>query len=208
MIASILREMPDRRNGCLPSCVDPSLGLHHTNCQHYNKPAAEPAPEPTPEPTTEDPVRPSPPGTCVVCLDMPSTHAMVPCGHLCVCAECHPKLPAQSPCPICRSHVYNIIRIHDAGAPAPAPAPAHASTHTSELWYTMVEVAGRWYTRDTDDQIYDLETQILVGSWSAKYVCENACGFGGSWKDCMEHEQGCRYDGPLDSNIAQSVLGL
>lgn len=50
---------------------------------------------------------------CCICLSRPSTHAIVPCGHLCLCdtAECvspyqHRRSP---PCPICRSAVQSLL---------------------------------------------------------------------------------------------------
>ena len=35
---------------------------------------------------------------CVVCMSAEPITALMPCAHLCVCAECGPKLPM---CPIC-----------------------------------------------------------------------------------------------------------
>eukprot|EP00930_Biecheleria_cincta_P064272 TRINITY_DN4982_c2_g1_i1.p1 TRINITY_DN4982_c2_g1~~TRINITY_DN4982_c2_g1_i1.p1 ORF type:complete len:519 (-),score=40.76 TRINITY_DN4982_c2_g1_i1:52-1608(-) len=52
---------------------------------------------------------------CVVCLDAKKTHAFVPCGHQCVCADCaHGLLPRRSgdaTCPVCRASVSNVIQI-------------------------------------------------------------------------------------------------
>mmetsp|Transcript_42466 Transcript_42466/g.76082 ORF Transcript_42466/g.76082 Transcript_42466/m.76082 type:complete len:228 (+) Transcript_42466:2-685(+) len=59
----------------------------------------------------------SPPGAdqrlCVVCLDATQTHAFVPCGHRCVCAECANKVFNQvsATCPICRTAVDQLLRI-------------------------------------------------------------------------------------------------
>jgi hypothetical protein len=38
---------------------------------------------------------------CVICLSAGRSHAMVPCGHLCLCARCAPR--AGTHCPVCRS---------------------------------------------------------------------------------------------------------
>jgi hypothetical protein len=49
---------------------------------------------------------------CVVCMDLPNTHAFVPCGHRCVCAECsEPILQSSARCPVCRAHVTQAIKI-------------------------------------------------------------------------------------------------
>ena len=42
--------------------------------------------------------------SCVVCLDEPKTHALVPCGHQCVCGPCGRRLVGTI-CPICRAVV-------------------------------------------------------------------------------------------------------
>jgi hypothetical protein len=46
---------------------------------------------------------------CVVCLTRTASHAAVPCGHLCLCASCYPKVGTQ--CPMCRAHVKTWLRI-------------------------------------------------------------------------------------------------
>ena len=50
---------------------------------------------------------------CVVCLDVPRSHAMVPCGHLCVCENCAEEIRGfRSPaCPLCRKEAANVIRV-------------------------------------------------------------------------------------------------
>ena len=47
---------------------------------------------------------------CVVCLDGRVQYAVVPCGHYCVCAECHVGLTM---CPICRGPVKSTLEIFD-----------------------------------------------------------------------------------------------
>jgi len=47
--------------------------------------------------------------SCVVCLDAPRTHVLVPCGHRCVCEDCCNRvivLPdGGRECPMCREPV-------------------------------------------------------------------------------------------------------
>ena len=45
---------------------------------------------------------------CVVCMDAAATHALVPCGHKCVCESCASRL---STCPTCRTPVQAHLRI-------------------------------------------------------------------------------------------------
>lgn len=50
---------------------------------------------------------------CVVCLSEPSTHAPLPCGHMCLCAACANQLARQSTkCPVCRGPVIELMDIH------------------------------------------------------------------------------------------------
>ena len=50
---------------------------------------------------------------CVVCLVANVTHALVPCGHMCVCEECASiAVGHMSKCPICRAQVYTSMRIY------------------------------------------------------------------------------------------------
>lgn len=50
-----------------------------------------------------------PPDECVVCLDEPSTHLFVPCGHQCVCFSCGSLMDA---CPKCRATVTLLLRVY------------------------------------------------------------------------------------------------
>ena len=47
---------------------------------------------------------------CTVCMDLPRTHAMVPCGHRCVCHTCASKLEH---CPLCRVITNSNMRVFD-----------------------------------------------------------------------------------------------
>jgi hypothetical protein len=51
---------------------------------------------------------------CVVCMDAPKTHAIVPCGHVCVCEECGERLLAVQPvvCPMCREHAAMVMKLY------------------------------------------------------------------------------------------------
>ncbi|CAK0888759.1 unnamed protein product [Prorocentrum cordatum] len=50
---------------------------------------------------------------CVVCLSSTKTHAFLPCGHRCVCAECGSAVAdqASAACPICRILVDHVLQI-------------------------------------------------------------------------------------------------
>jgi len=58
-------------------------------------------------PRTEVVVPKKPP--CVICLDLDATHAVVPCGHQCLCAECQ-KMELRA-CPVCQGSITQLIRI-------------------------------------------------------------------------------------------------
>ena len=47
-----------------------------------------------------------------MCLDREQTHALVPCGHRCVCAACGADIAL---CPICRAPVARVLEIFDVG---------------------------------------------------------------------------------------------
>lgn len=53
--------------------------------------------------------------TCKVCLDAPMTHAMVPCGHFCLCKTCVDVLASVDcymwKCPICKTRVTQYLRV-------------------------------------------------------------------------------------------------
>jgi hypothetical protein len=52
----------------------------------------------------------APPEECCVCSDARRSHAMIPCGHRCVCAGCATE--NFSTCPICRAVVENVVEIY------------------------------------------------------------------------------------------------
>jgi len=48
---------------------------------------------------------------CTICAEHAADHAMVPCGHVCVCGDCYGKHEKQlTKCPICRAQVKMIIK--------------------------------------------------------------------------------------------------
>jgi Zinc finger, C3HC4 type (RING finger) len=53
---------------------------------------------------------------CVVCQDRKAAHAVVPCGHHCLCNECAVNLVATAAgshrCPLCRTHVQSTLKIY------------------------------------------------------------------------------------------------
>jgi hypothetical protein len=50
---------------------------------------------------------------CVVCFDAPKDHAIVPCGHICVCAKCAEQLTkTRTPtCPVCREPIRETMKV-------------------------------------------------------------------------------------------------
>lgn len=51
-------------------------------------------------------------GPCCICFDKEKSHALFPCGHLCVCIDCAQYLHAQrSQCPLCRRNIENQAQV-------------------------------------------------------------------------------------------------
>ena len=48
--------------------------------------------------------------TCVVCMDKQADYVIVPCGHLCICADCIRQV--NNKCPICRITFSNHYRVY------------------------------------------------------------------------------------------------
>jgi len=50
---------------------------------------------------------------CVVCFDAPKDHAIVPCGHVCVCEACAEQLTkTRTPmCPVCRGPIRETMKV-------------------------------------------------------------------------------------------------
>jgi hypothetical protein len=51
--------------------------------------------------------------TCVVCIDATTDHAVIPCGHVCLCSTCGPRLARtrHARCPICREPVQSLQKL-------------------------------------------------------------------------------------------------
>lgn len=50
---------------------------------------------------------------CVICLCAKSDHALIPCGHLCVCKNDGKYLVQKKmKCPICRKKIDGVIKIY------------------------------------------------------------------------------------------------
>tara|TARA_Y100000389_G_scaffold124207_1_gene121561 strand:- start:5187 stop:7778 length:2592 start_codon:yes stop_codon:yes gene_type:complete len=55
---------------------------------------------------------------CVVCMESLELVAIIPCGHVCLCAECAQR-QEQRECPICRGHVDGTLRLFFPGSHSP-----------------------------------------------------------------------------------------
>ena len=84
----------------LPACLEepPADLLKEPPADPLKEPTADPLKEPTEE---QD--------ECVVCLAALRTHALVPCGHLCLCAECVSVVTHV--CPLCRVPFTSSLKI-------------------------------------------------------------------------------------------------
>merc|ERR1712007_396195 len=52
-------------------------------------------------------------GERCVCMDRGKSHALLPCGHLCACAECAVHLVKKKlPCPVCRGSIERSLQIY------------------------------------------------------------------------------------------------
>jgi len=50
---------------------------------------------------------------CVVCLDRPRDHAVMPCAHFCLCTDCSAAIVRRSnACPICSTPIRNVVKIY------------------------------------------------------------------------------------------------
>ncbi len=74
---------------------------------------------------------------CSVCLDLPATHACVPCGHMASCAACASVVMAEDvpTCPLCRAALVSMLRVYISASTsiptaAPLTKPTPATTHS------------------------------------------------------------------------------
>lgn len=49
---------------------------------------------------------------CVICMDAPVTHALIPCGHLCLCGDDATRLGVGRGCPLCKTPIERSVRIY------------------------------------------------------------------------------------------------
>jgi hypothetical protein len=78
-----------------------------------DEPSVVPAAIVAPEEKPDEPSAPE--GTpekklCVICIDRAKVVALIPCGHVCLCATCTVKA-APKTCPMCRAHVTSTLRV-------------------------------------------------------------------------------------------------
>mmetsp|Transcript_11114 Transcript_11114/g.33023 ORF Transcript_11114/g.33023 Transcript_11114/m.33023 type:complete len:146 (-) Transcript_11114:140-577(-) len=112
-VRAALRLLERIRRAGFRSLAGLIAALRAALCVHA--PRAEPlagthsALRPAAEDASSVPAQPRAP-TCVVCLDAAPTHALVPCGHRCLCAGCARQLDA---CPLCRKPCTSAIRIFE-----------------------------------------------------------------------------------------------
>lgn len=52
-------------------------------------------------------------GECVICIDNPTTHVIVPCGHQVLCGDefCQKTAKDHGKCPICRARMQSVIKV-------------------------------------------------------------------------------------------------
>ena len=82
------------------------------------KPSAEEEPDKKPsaadnEPDKKPPAEEESSNECVVCMDAPKTHILVPCFHKCLCEECAERIPVGGHCPVCRAVVISKGRVYN-----------------------------------------------------------------------------------------------
>eukprot|EP01084_Bolivina_argentea_P157474 274421_1 len=50
---------------------------------------------------------------CIICMDGEKDHIIIPCGHICLCAECAKRKDSlHGKCPVCRSQYQSINKIY------------------------------------------------------------------------------------------------
>lgn len=65
-------------------------------------------------------------GLCVVCWDRCANHAVIPCGHLCLCVGCSTEnvRHLNGKCPVCTRRMDRTVRIYHAGIQTPVASPS------------------------------------------------------------------------------------
>ena len=104
-------------------------------------------------------------GDCVMCLgEGRATRALVPCGHLCVCAECADDVLKHRRCPVCRHFITSLLQVFVPGG-ARDPELEKAIERAKKAENQVAELTKRlnhkrsWVTDDTpladDDPLWD-----------------------------------------------------
>lgn len=91
---------------------------HKRACQKLKASSSEPKRSPAPEDkasSSESKRSPAPEdNSCVICLTEGRTHAVIPCGHRCLCSYCAEAFQKQSStCPLCQLEFVYIVQIYD-----------------------------------------------------------------------------------------------
>jgi hypothetical protein len=55
----------------------------------------------------------SPSALCVVCMEVPSTVAMIPCGHICFCMNCVSTAASCGKCPVDRCQIEGLYQLQE-----------------------------------------------------------------------------------------------
>jgi len=49
--------------------------------------------------------------TCVICLERPRNHILIPCAHMCLCEDTDCIKTVGEKCPLCREKIQNILKV-------------------------------------------------------------------------------------------------
>ena len=96
------------------------------------------APSAPPLPTDQDETPPQEgEDVCIVCWDRRADHAIVPCGHLCLCSCCsiHATLQGtlRGRCPVCKCVAQKAMKVYRSGVPNPGDGSSIASNNQAAL---------------------------------------------------------------------------
>lgn len=102
-----------------PLFVDTPLAIRASSLSAFSEDSISPSPvSVVSTDNTEDSLgwQGGEPAMCIVCTESASTHAMVPCGHQCICVDCVKRKTEWKYCPYCNSETaYPPIRIRVCG---------------------------------------------------------------------------------------------
>ncbi|CAK0873332.1 unnamed protein product [Prorocentrum cordatum] len=128
---------------------------------------------------------------CVICLQAPRTHALSPCGHLCVCASCggRQRAPAgaMAKCPLCRKAadcVFEVFAGFDLGIPR-TPSAADRRGTRFRLVNRRVSPSNR-PKLDLHNVAECLQEVALANT--AKEVDGGSCAVADAWCQTLGHD--------------------